>query len=309
MDKLLDGNADLQASYYVLTEGTQELTAIVNDISVDGGEYRYVAPMRGILVQTSTAAQSVTLRLTPDMLCLGDGKVSSGAPARKEAPSPDKEILYVTVTGMDESYGGEFTSRAAIVTDRGSSNDALQNEDATFLLLDEWKTPFGVFSLSEDKQPLSINAQFDQDTIPLCVYAQHTIGAMTIRFDGGTEEWELYDAQTLTATPLVNDMALSFYAPTDGSVRYYLRRTAHQEIETDVSDMHSSRVYAVGGIGEMWLYAEDSIEDYIVYDALGRVVSISSSSGNEVRCPLPSGMYVVRVLVNNEWTMLRTLIY
>lgn len=309
MDKLLDGNADLQASYYVLTEGTQELTAIVNDISVDGGDYRYVAPMRGILVQTSTAAQSVTLRLTPDMLCSGDGKVSSGAPARKEAPSQDKEILYVTVTAMDESYGGAFTSRAAIVTDRGSSNDARQNEDASFLLLDEWKTPFGVFSLSEDKQPLSINAQFDQDTIPLCVYAQHTIGAMTIRFDGGTEEWELYDSQTLTATPLVNDMALSFYAPTDGSVRYYLRRTAHQDIETDVSDMHYSRVYAVGGIGEMWLYAEDSIEDYIVYDALGRVVSISSSSGNEVRCPLPSGMYVVSVLVNNEWTMLRTLIY
>ncbi len=310
MEKLLDGNAELQASYYVLTEGTQELTATVKDISVDGGEYRYLAPMRGVLVQTSTAAQSVTLHLTPDMLCSSNKSVSSGLPARKEAPLLEKEVLYVAVSANDDSYGGVFTSRAAIVTDRGLSDDARQDEDATFLLLDEWKTPFGVFTMSEDKQPLSINAQSHQDTIPLCVYAQHSIGAMSIRFGGsGTEDWELYDSQTLTAIPLEDGQAMAFYAPKDGSVRYYLRRIARGEIETDVQDVSSSKVYAVGGIGEMRLYADNNIEHYIVYDALGREVSISSSSGHEVRCSLPAGIYVVRVLVNNEWTMLRTLIY
>lgn len=310
MEKLLAGNSNLQASYYVLTEGTQELTATVKDVAADGGSYRYLAPMRGVLLQSTSAAQSLSITITPDMLCLSPaGQTKNHAP-RRIAAAADNQVLYLSVSANDENYGGIFTSRAAVITDLTSANSAQQNEDASFLLLDEWKTPFGVFTMSTDRQPLSINAQSSQDTIALGVYAQHTIGEMNIHFAGAeAADWELFDAQSLTVTPLMDDMTLPLYTPTDGTIRYYLRRTAPAKIQTDLSTAEHARVYAVGGVGEMRLFADNTIIECAIYDALGRLITSPPSSGKEVRCSLPSGVYMVKVQVGNEWSVLQTMVY
>lgn len=307
MEKLLADNPDLQMSYYVLTEGTQELATCVKDISTDGGNYRYLPPMRGCLLQTTAPAQSVTLLITPDML-LAEPAKSSSAPKRICSSSEDN-ILYITLSASDEAYGGVFTSRAVLLTDPASSNAAVQNEDASLFLLDEWKTPFGVFTMSEDNRPLSINSQADQDMIPLCLYAQHTIGQLSVTFSGaGTSGYELYDSWTLTTTPLMEGLSFPLYAPADGTCRYCLRRVSHSDVPTAETVAGQAKVHAVGGEGKIYLYAEDNMTELFIYDSLGRLVTQSALFAKEACCPLPSGVYMIRVIMNEKPATLEVLV-
>ncbi len=299
MEKLLEGNPNLQSSYYVLTEGSQELTTSVKDISTDGGNYRYLAPMRGVLLQTTSPSMSVTLNVTPDML-LAEPARSSSAPKRICSFYEDN-ILYIMLSASDEAYGGVFTSRAVLLTDPASSNAASQDEDASFLLLDEWKTPFGVFTMSEDNRPLSINSQANQEMVPLCMYALHTVEQPMVTFSGAdVSNWELFDSQTLTFTPLVDSLSLPFHARADGTCRYYLRRTSRSDMSTSETAAGAAKVYAVGGEGKIHLYAEDNITGLFVYDMLGRLVMQSSPCARATRCPLPSGVYMIRVIMNEK---------
>lgn len=307
MEKLLAGNPELQASYYVLTEGTQELTTCVKDISTDGGNYRYLPPMRGVLLQTTASAQSVTLTITPDML-LAEPLKSSSAPKRIHQSSEDN-ILYITLSAPDEAYGGVFTSRAVLFTDPASSNAAVQDEDASLFLLDEWKTPFGVFTMSEDNRPLSINSQADQDMIPLCLYAQHAIGQPAVTFSGvGTAGYELYDSWTLTTTSLWEGLSFPLYAPADGTCRYCLRRVSNSDVPTAGTVAGQAKVHAVGGEGKIYLYAEDNMTELFIYDSLGRLVVQSAPSAKETCCSLPSGVYMIRVIMNEKPATLEVLV-
>lgn len=308
MEKLLQGNSHLQTAYYVLTEGTQELTACVKDISSDAGLYRYLPPMRGILLQTNSPAQTTSITITPDMLC--NKPIQASRPAPRMAPTAtDKELLYITVSANDDNYGGIFTSRAVVCTEVMASDTKQQNEDATFLLLDEWKTPFGVFTMSEDNYPLTINTQSHQDIIPLGIYAQHPIGKMSISFEGNNlDEWELGDTQSGTYTPLTSNMLLPFYAPTNGECRFCLRRTKPSDINTR-SELTNDDIRFLSGVGEISVLAKSHIKSLAIYDILGRLIMEMQPQDYEVHYPLPAGMYMVKIITTNGATASEVFVY
>ncbi|MGM9831284.1 MAG: hypothetical protein ACI3Z5_04615, partial [Paludibacteraceae bacterium] len=227
MAKLTESNPELAGSWYVLTDNTadlsQELTASVKDVSTDGGDYSLLAPGRAVLLKSKETGGTLHIRITPEMLTLPESKAALSAPKRAKERARNY-ALYISAT----SSGG-FTSRAVVQNAWGANDAYRQGEDATVFLMDEWTTPFGIYTISSDHQPLSINLFSDMELIPLACYAQQPTDTLQVSFEGEAGyvgEWHLYDAEEGTRTKLVAGMSLHLSIPTDGKVRYYLEKPA-----------------------------------------------------------------------------------
>lgn len=295
MEKLVAGNAELGKKWYVLTEGSQELTANMPGVSADGADHTLLAPMRGLLVERQTAGATLQVTITPDMLTLPQTPASRRVKAAERTWATD--ALYVSATADG------FTSRAVVQTDGGTSDKYAPAEDAMLFLMDQWKTPFGIYTLSEDNMPLSINRISTMDRIPLACYAQQTTGEMTIGFEGEEDyvsDWQLYDAATDTHLPLFAGLTLPLQLAGNGYVRYYLERrtipgppTALEQEETGVE------IYAAGKAGGLTVCANRDMEQVTVYDVPGRIVATAANAGRQTEWQLPQGVYVVEVRTRN----------
>ncbi len=301
MAKLTESNPELAGSWYVLTDNTadlsQELTASVKDVSTDGGDYSLLAPGRAVLLKRQTPGGTLHIRITPEMLTLPESKTALSAPKRAKERARNY-ALYISVT----SSGG-FTSRAVVQNAWGANDAYRQGEDATVFLMDEWTTPFGIYTISSDHQPLSINLFSDMELIPLACYAQQPTDTLLVSFEGEADyvgEWHLYDAEEDTRTKLVAGMSLHLAIPTDGKVRYYLEKPADiHPIPTDEPSMEiMPQVQVTGRIGRLSVSANTEMERIAVYDVVGRLAA-TGNAVSSAQWQLPQGVYVVNVNIRD----------
>lgn len=300
MVKLTKNNPELAGSWYVLTDNTadlsQELTASVKDVSTDGGDYSLLAPGRAVLLKRQTPGGTLSIKITPEMLTLPESKTVSAPKRAKERAR--NYALYISAT----SSGG-FTSRAVVQNAWGANDAYRQGEDATVFLMDEWTTPFGIYTISSDHQPLSINLFSDMELIPLACYAQQPTDTLQVSFEGEAGyvgEWHLYDAEEGTRTKLAAGMSLHLAIPTDGKVRYYLEKPADiHPIPTDEPSMEiMPQVQVTGRIGELSVSANTEMERIAVYDVVGRLVA-TGNAVSSAQWQLPQGVYVVNVNIKD----------
>ena len=301
MAKLTESNPELAGSWYVLTDNTadlsQELTASVKDVSTDGGDYSLLAPGRAVLLKSKETGGTLYLRITPEMLTLPESRTALSAPKRAKERARNY-ALYISAT----SSGG-FTSRAVVQNAWGANDAYRQGEDATVFLMDEWTTPFGIYTISSDHQPLSINLFSDMELIPLACYAQQPTDTLQVSFEGEAGyvgEWHLYDAEEGTRTKLAAGMSLHLAIPTDGKVRYYLEKPADiHPIPTDEPSMEiMPQVQVTGRIGELSVSANTEMERIAVYDVVGRLVA-TGNAVSSAQWQLPQGAYVVNVNIKD----------
>ena len=301
MAKLTEINPELAGSWYVLTDNTadlsQELTASVKDVSTDGGDYSLLAPGRAVLLKRQTPGGTLSIRITPEMLTLPESKTALSAPKRAKERARNY-ALYISAT----SSGG-FTSRAVVQNAWGANDAYRQGEDATVFLMDEWTTPFGIYTISSDHQPLSINQFSDMELIPLACYAQQPTDTLLVSFEGEAGyvgEWHLYDTEEDTRTKLAAGMSLHLAIPTDGKVRYYLEKPADiHPIPTDEPSMEiMPQVQVTGRIGELSVSANTEMERIAVYDVVGRLVA-TGNAVSSAQWQLPQGAYVVNVNIKD----------
>lgn len=301
MAKLTESNPELAGSWYVLTDNTadlsQELTASVKDVSTDGGDYSLLAPGRAVLLKRQTPGGTLNIRITPEMLTLPESRTALSAPKRAKERSRNY-ALYISAT----SSGG-FTSRAVVQNAWGANDAYRQGEDATVFLMDEWTTPFGIYTISSDHQPLSINLFSDMELIPLACYAQQPTDTLQVSFEGEAGyvgEWHLYDTEEDTRTKLAAGMSLHLAIPTDGKVRYYLEKPADiHPIPTDEPSMEiMPQVQVTGRIGELSVSANTEMERIAVYDVVGRLVA-TGNAVSSAQWQLPQGVYVVNVNIRD----------
>lgn len=301
MAKLTESNPELAGSWYVLTDNTadlsQELTASVKDVSTDGGDYSLLAPGRAVLLKRQTPDGTLHIRITPEMLTLPESRTALSAPKRAKERARNY-ALYISAT----SSGG-FTSRAVVQNAWGANDAYRQGEDATVFLMDEWTTPFGIYTISSDHQPLSINLFSDMELIPLACYAQQPIDTLQVRFEGEAGyvgEWHLYDAEEDTRTKLAAGMSLHLAIPTDGKVRYYLEKPADiHPIPTDEPSMEiMPQVQVTGRIGELSVSANTEMERIAVYDVVGRLAA-TGNAVSSAQWQLPQGVYVVNINIKD----------
>lgn len=302
MNELIKGNgAALADTWYVLTDNTplnsQELTANKKDISTDGADHSLLAPGRAVLLQSNGTDTTLQFTLTPAMLTLPETLTQTEAPRRAKARA-EAYALYISAT----SKSG-FTSRAVVQNAWGANDEYRQSEDAALFLMDAEKTPFGIYTLSTDNQPLSINQFADVEQIPLACYAQQQTGTITFGFEGEADyvgEWHLYDAEEGTRTKLVAGMSLQLAIPTDGKVRYYLEKPADiTPTPTDEPTIQLlPQVQVVGGKGELSVSANMDMEQIAVYDVVGRLVA-TGYAASSAQWQLPQGAYVVNVRIND----------
>lgn len=292
---------ELAGSWYVLTDNTadlsQELTASVKDISTDGGDYSLLAPGRAVLLKRQTPGGTLDITITPEMLTLPESRTALSAPKRAKERSRNY-ALYISAT----SSGG-FTSRAVVQNAWGANDAYRQGEDATVFLMDEWTTPFGIYTISSDHQPLSINLFSDMELIPLACYAQQPTDTLQVSFEGEAGyvgEWHLYDTEEDTRTKLAAGMSLHLAIPTDGKVRYYLEKPADiHPIPTDEPSMEiMPQVQVTGRIGELSVSANTEMERIAVYDVVGRLVA-TGNAVSSAQWQLPQGAYVVNVNIKD----------
>lgn len=301
MAKLTESNPELAGSWYVLTDNTadlsQELTASVKDVSTDGGDYSLLAPGRAVLLKSKETGRTLYLTITPEMLTLPESRTALSAPKRAKERARNY-ALYISAT----SSGG-FTSRAVVQNAWGANDAYRQGEDATVFLMDEWTTPFGIYTISSDHQPLSINLFSDMELIPLACYAQQPTDTLQVSFEGEAGyvgEWHLYDAEEGTRTKLAAGMSLHLAIPTDGKVRYYLEKPADiHPIPTDEPSMEiMPQVQVTGRIGELSVSANTEMERIAVYDVVGRLVA-TGNAVSSAQWQLPQGAYVVNVNIKD----------
>lgn len=301
MAKLTESNPELAGSWYVLTDNTadlsQELTASVKDVSTDGGDYSLLAPGRAVLLKRQTPGGTLSIKITPEMLTLPESKTALSAPKRAKERARNY-ALYISAT----SSGG-FTSRAVVQNAWGANDAYRQGEDATVFLMDEWTTPFGIYTISSDHQPLSINLFSDMELIPLACYAQQPTDTLQFSFEGEAGyvgEWHLYDAEEDTRTKLAAGMTLPLAIPTDGKVRYYLEKPADiHPIPTDEPSMEiMPQVQVTGRIGELSVSANTEMERIAVYDVVGRLAA-TGNAVSSAQWQLPQGVYVVSISIND----------
>lgn len=301
MAKLTKSYPELAGSWYVLTDNTadlsQELTASVKDVSTDGGDYSLLAPGRAVLLKRQTPGGTLDIRITPEMLTLPESRTALSAPKRAKERARNY-ALYISAT----SSGG-FTSRAVVQNAWGANDAYRQGEDATVFLMDEWTTPFGIYTISSDHQPLSINLFSDMELIPLACYAQQPTDTLQVSFEGEAGyvgEWHLYDAEEGTRTKLAAGMSLHLAIPTDGKVRYYLEKPADiHPIPTDEPSMEiMPQVQVTGRIGELSVSANTEMERIAVYDVVGRLVA-TGNAVSSAQWQLPQGAYVVNVNIKD----------
>lgn len=264
-----------------------------------GNARQQLAPYSGVMVVAREGAVvqqdgkfSLTLDLTNEMLVTSAGKRAPTASRVAAEPSYPREIR---IAAEAENY----VSRALLKEDESAHIEALQDEDAEALLLDEMLTPFVIYTVGSGK-PLAIN-MIPADTlvaVPLALAAQHKIASEMVTFSGDDaylSDWDLIDNLTGSRSALFDGFSLQLSMPVDATVRYYL-----EHARNNAPDVHSSledvsapgfKAYALDGL--LTVYSSEDMHNFFVYDAAGRTLASAGNAGRLQQLSLSPGVYMV----------------
>lgn len=264
-----------------------ELSQSVDGLSNTGKILEYLPPCRAVLLEAMTEKTELEVVVTPEMLSHAPASVQSMSVKRMRVDDGEA-LMYISATTAD------YVSRALVAERAGASDWVLKGEDAELLLLDGYKTPFGIYTLCEDKS-LVINQINGAEELPLCLYVQEespVVDNVELTFNGSADfigQWQLFDVETEISVDLYDGSCVQVEMPVNGGIRYLLRRKLPEGGSSPTTNLF--QVWSADGI--LTLSAPNGLDRLYLTDMAGRVILEKKEMDNMLQINLQSGVYLI----------------
>ena len=267
---------------------TLELSQTVDGLSNTGRSLDYLPPYRAVLFEAAdTEGTELEVVVTADML--GHAPTTGQSMSVKRMRTDNNEsLMYISASTVD------YVSRALVAEHAGASDWVVKGEDAELLLLDGYKTPFGIYTLCEDKS-LVINQMNGAEEIPLCLYVQpesSLVDYVELTFNGSADflsQWQLYDVATDFSVDLYDGCSLQAEMPVNGGIRYLLKRKSQEGGSSPTTELF--QVWNENG--QLLLSAPKGLDRLFLTDMAGRVILEKKGMDDMLQINLQSGVYLI----------------
>ena len=264
-----------------------ELNQSVDGLSNTGNVLDYLPPYRAVLLEAKTESMELEVEVNSDMLSHAP-LTTQPMPVKRMRADDGESLMYISASTAD------YVSRALVAERSVASDWVIKGEDAELLLLDGYKTPFGIYTLCEDKS-LVINQINGAEEIPLCLYVQpesSMVDYVNLTFNGSSDflgQWQLYDTASDFAVDLYDGCSLQAEMPVNGGIRYILRRKSQEGGSSPSTDLFQA--WSVDGV--LTVSTPNGLDRLYLTDMAGRVILEKSKMDNMLQIDLQSGVYLI----------------
>ena len=238
------GYMDERGSASLYTEVTKIAAEAKGDNKLSNPN-RYLPPMHVMVLEKTSKATSLTLKLYTDRVVTDTSQVLSSprSPAPRRATSSTRRKGIMTVTATND-LSARCTSH--LLLGQGYHNEIVDGEDAilTTINIDNYTanltptTPFNLYAV-ENGNGMSINLLDSIVTIPISFYMSDlAYEPITYLWFTGVNNIDdplvLYDEWNDTERPIIDGICLAIETPTQShQKRYYIRRPGYRPQDPD----------------------------------------------------------------------------
>lgn len=280
-------------------------------------KYRYLEPMRSVLVTMPTAGTTAEIALEAEDLTTpeknAEAKANNIAP-RRNASSNTLQLMTIYA----DVYGTK--ARCLVGAKSGMADTYALGEDALFISSGveaevnsaTATSPVNMYTVS-DNIPLMVDIRENIDTIPMALLIQdyYRTDKFTLTFHL-TENWEkecyFCDALTGTKTLITDSLTLEVDMPLNHATRYFITgpdQTTNSGVVTNTTNPNVAplQVWAYSEqAGEITVRSNDIIQSVTVYDIAGHIIARQTLDllYNQVSLPVGQGVHIAEVTLRDN---------
>mgnify|MGYP003294093604 CR=1 FL=1 len=280
-------------------------------------EYRYLEPMRSVLVTMPTADTTALIDLQAEYLTtpekIAEAKANNIAP-RRNASGNTLQLMTIYA----DVYGTK--ARCLVGAKSGMADTYALGEDALFISSGveaevnsaTATSPVNMYTVS-DNIPLMVDIRENIDTIPMALLIQdyYRTDKFTLTFHL-TENWEkecyFCDALTGTKTLITDSLTLEVDMPLNHATRYFITgpdHTTNSGVVTNTTNPNVAplQVWAYSEqAGEITVCSNDIIQSVTIYDIAGHIIARQTLDllYNQVSLPVGQGIHIAEVTLRDN---------
>lgn len=280
-------------------------------------EYRYLEPMRSVLVTMPTAGTTALIDLQAEYLTtpekIAEAKTNNIAP-RRNASGNTLQLMTIYA----DVYGTK--ARCLVGAKSGMADTYALGEDALFISSGveaevnsaTATSPVNMYTVS-DNIPLMVDIRENIDTIPMALLIQdyYRTDKFTLTFHL-TENWEkecyFCDALTGTKTLITDSLTLEVDMPLNHATRYFITgpdHTTNSGVVTNTANPNVAplQVWAYSEqAGEITICSNDIIQSVTIYDIAGHIIARQTLDllYNQVSLPVGQGVHIAEVTLRDN---------
>ncbi len=280
-------------------------------------EYRYLEPMRSVLVTMPTAGTTALIDLQAEYLTtpekIAEAKANNIAP-RRNASGNTLQLMTIYA----DVYGTK--ARCLVGAKSGMADTYALGEDALFISSGveaevnsaTATSPVNMYTVS-DNIPLMVDIRENIDTIPMALLIQdyYRTDKFTLTFHL-TENWEkdcyFCDALTGTKTLITDSLTLEVDMPLNHATRYFITgpdHTTNSGVVTNTTNPNVAplQVWAYSEqAGEITVRSNDIIQSVTIYDIAGHIIARQTLDllYNQVSLPVGQGVHIAEVTLRDN---------
>lgn len=280
-------------------------------------KYRYLEPMRSVLVTMPTAGTTAEIKLQAEDLTtpekIAEAKANNIAP-RRNASGNTLQLMTIYA----DVYGTK--ARCLIGAKSGMADTYALGEDALFISSGveaevnsaTATSPVNMYTVS-DNIPLMVDIRKNIDTIPMALLIQdyYRTDKFTLTFHL-TENWEkecyFCDALTGTKTLITDSLTLEVDMPLNHATRYFITgpdHTTNSGVVTNTTNPNVAplQVWAYSEqAGEITVRSNDIIQSVTIYDIAGHIIARQTLDllYNQVSLPVGQGVHIAEVTLRDN---------
>lgn len=280
-------------------------------------EYRYLEPMRSVLVTMPTADTTALIDLQAEYLTtpekIAAAKANNIAP-RRNASGNTLQLMTIYA----DVYGTK--ARCLVGAKSGMADTYALGEDALFISSGveaevnsaTATSPVNMYTVS-DNIPLMVDIRENIDTIPMALLIQdyYRTDKFTLTFHL-TENWEkecyFCDALTGTKTLITDSLTLEVDMPLNHATRYFITgpdQTTNSGVVTNTANPNVAplQVWAYSEqAGEITICSNDIIQSVTIYDIAGHIIAHKTLDllYNQISLPASRGVHIAEVTLRDN---------
>jgi hypothetical protein len=279
--------------------------------------YRYLEPMRSVLVTLPTASTTAEIELQAEDLTtpekIAEAKANNIAP-RRNASGNTLQLMTIYA----DVYGTK--ARCLVGAKSGMADTYALGEDALFISSGveaevnsaTATSPVNMYTVS-DNIPLMVDIRENIDTIPMALLIQdyYRTDKFTLTFHL-TENWEkecyFCDALTGTKTLITDSLTLEVDMPLNHATRYFITgpdHTTNSGVVTNTTNPNVAplQVWAYSEqTGEITVRSNDIIQSVTIYDIAGHIIARQTLDllYNQVSLQVGQGIHIAEVTLRDN---------
>jgi hypothetical protein len=280
-------------------------------------KYRYLEPMRSVLVTMPTADTIAKIELLAEDLTtpekIAEAKANNIAP-RRNASGNTLQLMTIYA----DVYGTK--ARCLVGAKSGMADTYALGEDALFISSGveaevnsaTATSPVNMYTVS-DNIPLMVDIRENIDTIPMALLIQdyYRTDKFTLTFHL-TENWEkecyFCDALTGTKTLITDSLTLEVDMPLNHATRYFITgpdQITNSGVVTNTTNPNVAplQVWAYSEqTGEITVRSNDIIQSVTIYDIAGHIIARQTLDllYNQVSLQVGQGIHIAEVTLRDN---------